>query len=291
MRLIDSHCHLNADRFERDADLVVGAARLAGVERILVPGWNVASSRARARAASTGSPGSTPRSASTRTTPRKVDDAGWARIVALGRGPAGRGDRRDRPRLRPRLQPDRRTSSPTCGGTSALALETGQAGDPPLPLRPRAGATPRTRWSRSCARPGSAGPPGPRPSGSGRRRSSTRSPGRLDYARDGDRPRSRGQLLGPRVPGGARRRRPRSAAIVPADRLLIETDSPFLAPPGAPRSRNEPEWVRVTGAWARRTAGHDPGCDGARPRRRVRPDIPESPEDTMTPATRRLAPR
>ena len=39
------------------------------------------------------------------------------------------------------------------------------------------------------------------------------------------------------------------AAIVPADRLLIETDSPFLAPPGAPRSRNEPEWVRVTGAW------------------------------------------
>jgi TatD DNase family protein len=39
------------------------------------------------------------------------------------------------------------------------------------------------------------------------------------------------------------------AALVPADRVLIETDSPFLAPPGAPRSRNEPEWVRVTGAW------------------------------------------
>ena len=40
-----------------------------------------------------------------------------------------------------------------------------------------------------------------------------------------------------------------AAAIMPADRVLIETDSPFLAPPGAPRSRNEPEWVRVTGAW------------------------------------------
>ena len=39
------------------------------------------------------------------------------------------------------------------------------------------------------------------------------------------------------------------AAIVPADRVLIETDSPFLAPPGAPRSRNEPEWVRVTASW------------------------------------------
>jgi len=39
------------------------------------------------------------------------------------------------------------------------------------------------------------------------------------------------------------------APLVPDGRVLIETDSPFLAPPGAPRSRNEPEWVRVTGAW------------------------------------------
>ena len=44
VRLVDSHCHLNADRFEADADQVSAAARLAGVERILVPGWNVASS-------------------------------------------------------------------------------------------------------------------------------------------------------------------------------------------------------------------------------------------------------
>ena len=39
------------------------------------------------------------------------------------------------------------------------------------------------------------------------------------------------------------------AALVPAASLLVETDSPFLAPPGAPRSRNAPEWVRITGAW------------------------------------------
>src|ERR671936_723987 len=44
LRLIDSHCHLQADRFVADVDLVIGAARLAGVERILVPGWDVASS-------------------------------------------------------------------------------------------------------------------------------------------------------------------------------------------------------------------------------------------------------
>ena len=46
MRLVDSHCHLQADRFDHDRDQVVGAARLAGVERILVPGWDLPSSRA-----------------------------------------------------------------------------------------------------------------------------------------------------------------------------------------------------------------------------------------------------
>ena len=39
------------------------------------------------------------------------------------------------------------------------------------------------------------------------------------------------------------------AALTPVDRLLVETDSPFLAPPGAPRGRNEPEYVRITANW------------------------------------------
>ncbi len=39
------------------------------------------------------------------------------------------------------------------------------------------------------------------------------------------------------------------AAVVPRDRLLVETDAPYLSPPGGPRGRNEPEWVRVTAAW------------------------------------------
>jgi TatD DNase family protein len=46
MRLIDSHCHLQADRFSTDVDAVVQRARDAGVERILVPGWNAWSSDA-----------------------------------------------------------------------------------------------------------------------------------------------------------------------------------------------------------------------------------------------------
>jgi len=54
-----------------------------------------------------------------------------------------------------------------------------------------------------------------------------------------------------------------AAAIVPAERLLTETDSPFLAPPGAPRSRNAPEWVRVTGAWAAERRGTTPAAIGA----------------------------
>jgi TatD DNase family protein len=48
------------------------------------------------------------------------------------------------------------------------------------------------------------------------------------------------------------------AAVVPSDRLLVETDSPFLAPPGAPRSRNEPEWVRVTASWVAERRGGSP---------------------------------
>jgi TatD DNase family protein len=39
------------------------------------------------------------------------------------------------------------------------------------------------------------------------------------------------------------------ARVVPADRLLVETDSPYLSPPGAPKRRNEPSWVRVTAEW------------------------------------------
>ncbi len=45
MRLVDSHAHLQADAFAADADLVLGAARLAGVEWLLAPGWDLPSSR------------------------------------------------------------------------------------------------------------------------------------------------------------------------------------------------------------------------------------------------------
>ncbi|MDP2350714.1 MAG: TatD family hydrolase, partial [Chloroflexota bacterium] len=42
---------------------------------------------------------------------------------------------------------------------------------------------------------------------------------------------------------------------VPTDRLRVETDSPFLSPPGAPRGRNAPEFVAFTANWAAERRG------------------------------------
>ena len=47
------------------------------------------------------------------------------------------------------------------------------------------------------------------------------------------------------------------------DRLLVETDAPFLSPPGAPRGRNEPEWVAVTVRWLAECRDEDPDSLGA----------------------------
>jgi TatD DNase family protein len=53
------------------------------------------------------------------------------------------------------------------------------------------------------------------------------------------------------------------ARLVPPERLLVETDSPYLSPPGAPR-RNEPRWVEVTARWVAEQRGTDPDVLGDR---------------------------
>jgi len=42
--MVDSHAHLQHDRFASDLDEVLERAHAAGIERILVPGWDLASS-------------------------------------------------------------------------------------------------------------------------------------------------------------------------------------------------------------------------------------------------------
>ena len=65
-----------------------------------------------------------------------------------------------------------------------------------------------------------------------------------------------------------------SVRLVPADRLLVETDAPYLSAPGAPRRRNEPAWVRITAAWVAEQRGDDPARARGAARGELRPDLP-----------------
>lgn len=53
------------------------------------------------------------------------------------------------------------------------------------------------------------------------------------------------------------------ARLVPADRLLVETDSPYLSPPGVSRRRNEPQWVSITARWLADRRGEEAAALGA----------------------------
>ncbi len=54
------------------------------------------------------------------------------------------------------------------------------------------------------------------------------------------------------------------ARLVPADRLLVETDAPYLSPPGASRRRNEPQWVAITARWLAEQRAEEPAALGER---------------------------
>jgi len=245
MRLIDSHCHLNADRFDGDAELVLGGARLAGVERILVPGWNVASSeRALALAERFDwldiGVGVHPHDAG------KVDDTGWARIVVMAQdervvaiGETGLDYDRVFSPIPDQLANLRRNL--------ALALETGK----PAILHCRSAVGRRDAQDALVDELAVAGVGDARwQAAFGQRPVAVihSFSGPLDYGRTvidlGLAISFSGLVFRAGEEASAE-----VAALVPDGHVLIETDSPFLAPPGAPRSRNEPEWVRVTGAW------------------------------------------
>jgi TatD DNase family protein len=234
VRLIDSHCHLNADRFSDDVDLVVGAARLAGVERILVPGWNVASSR-RALDLLERHPwldaavGVHPHDAA------KVDAADWREIVAMAADPrvvAVGETGLDYDRVFSPI-PDQLTN---LRRNLDLAGTTGR----PVILHCRSAAGRRDAQDALLAEV----------------RSMTDAPQVVIHSFSGPVDYARAMLeLGAAISFSGlvfRRGEEASAdvaALVAVDRLLVETDSPFLAPPGAPRSRNEPAHVGITADW------------------------------------------
>ncbi len=245
MRLIDSHCHLNADRFEGDVDLVIGGARLAGVERLLVPGWDPASCE-RALAMVDRYPwldaavGVHPHDAS------KVDDNGWAtvarwasdpRVVAVGETGL------DYDRVYSPI-PDQLTN---LRRNLRLALETGK----PAILHCRSADGRRDAQDALLAELRATGIGGPSWVASfGERPAAVvhSYSGPADYARQvvdlGLAVSFSGLVFRPGEESASE-----AASLVAGDRLLVETDSPFLSPPGAPRKRNEPEWVRVTAHW------------------------------------------
>jgi len=253
MQLVDSHCHINADRFDADVPHVLERARAAGLERILVPGWNVRSvERAMELAAEhvwlDASVGVHPHDAA------KVDDAGWRGIArsagdesVVAIGETGLDYDRVFSPIADQLTNLRRNL--------ALALDTGK----PAILHCRSSAGRRDGQDALLDELRTAGVGGPSWTGAfGERPPAVihSFSGPVDYARavlDLGLAISFSGLVFRRGEEPSRE----VAGFIPSDRLLVETDSPFLAPPGAPRSRNEPEWVRVTAAWVAEARGTD----------------------------------
>jgi len=246
MRLIDSHSHLNADRFDDDVELVLDGARQAGLERILVPGWNAHSSE-RALDLAESHPwldaavGVHPHDAA------KVTAAEWSAIEAWARNDrvVGIGETG--------LDSDRMFSPweaqlDNLRANLALALATGK----PAILHCRSRAGERDAQDALVAELRAADFDGAaaRAVFGGRPPAVIHSfSGPVDYAET-----VIAMGLAVSFSGLVFRRgeepSAEAVALVPAERLLVETDSPFLSPPGAPRSRNEPAYVAITARWA-----------------------------------------
>ena len=261
MRLVDSHCHLQAEPFAHDVAEVIGAAGRAGVERILVPGWDEDSSVAalalidRFPGLAGAAVGVHPHAAA------ETDPAAWARIVALAADPRVVAigetgldfDRMFSPAAA-QLENLRRNL--------ALALTTGK----PAILHCRSRAGERDAQDVLLVELAAAGfgKPAARAAFEDRPPAILHSvSGPVDYV-------EAALALGcaVSVSGLAFRRGEEATAdsvrLVPHDRLLVETDAPYLSPPGAPRRRNEPSWVAVTARWVADQRGEDPDELGGR---------------------------
>lgn len=256
MRLVDSHCHLQADRFSTDVDDVIEAARAAGLERILVPGWNVWSSRAALDLVDRhlwldAAVGVHPHDAA------KVGDGEWDSVTALA----------DDPRVvaigETGLDYDR-VFSPISDQllnlrrNLGLALQTGK----PAILHVRSAPGRSDAQDALLAELRAAGFGGQAVASTFGDR-----PPALIHSFSGSVAFARAMLdlgLAISISGLAFRNGEEATALVASlprsDRLLVETDSPFLTPPGGPKGRNVPAAVAITADWvaSQRGVGEQP---------------------------------
>jgi len=261
VRLVDTHCHLQAEPFDGDIAEVIAAAELAGVERILVPGWDEASSIAalalidRFPRVAGVAVGVHPHAAA------ETDAAAWERIFALAADPrvVAIGETG--------LDFDRMFSPPGAQLANlrrnlALAFATGK----PAILHCRSKAGERDAQDALISELRAAG----FGTSTARTAFGERPPavlhsvsGPVDYVEA-----ALGLGCAVSVSGLAFRRGEEatgeSVRLVPPDRILVETDAPYLSPPGAPRRRNAPEWVRITARWVAERRGEDPDELGER---------------------------
>jgi TatD DNase family protein len=244
LRLVDSHAHIQTQAFEQDGDEVLAAAYEAGVERVLVPGFDIPTTRqglefGRRHELKT-TAGIHPHIAST------VDEAMWEEVCELatlddvvGIGETGLDyDRGFSPREDQLANLERHVT---------LAYETGESLT--LHCRSKPGERDAQDDLIRLLREGGAG------TSEWRERFDGRPPGVLhsfsgpvDYAEAalemgffiafGGLVFRRGEEISAEV-----------ARITPLDRLLTETDSPYLKPSRVKGSRNQPLNVAVTANW------------------------------------------
>lgn len=259
MRLVDSHAHLQLGPFRDDVDEVLAAARAAGVERILVPGVDVPTSEG-ALALAARFPGLDVAVGIHPHVAKDVDASTRHRVAALVRRPAvvAVGETG--------LDFDRAWSPiadqvHNLRWSLALALELGK----PAVLHCR--SKPGLRDAQNAlleelAAAGFGGEVARRAFGDRPAAVLHSVSGPADYVAA-----ALGLGCAVSVSGLAFRKGEEATVdavrLVPADRLLVETDAPYLAPPGAPRRRNAPEWVRITAAWVAEQRGEDPAALGA----------------------------
>ena len=237
--VIDSHCHLADEAFAADLDAVVSRARAAGLERalvILAAGDAAEAAQAERLAAL------------------------WPEArVAIGVHPHAAHQFADDPSRAAAIVREQVARTPSARAVGEIGLDYHYDFSPrdgPAGGIPRAGARrqsdePAGRHSHARGRRGHTRHPA-----RGRRRRSSRRAALL-HGRRATRPRrARSRVLHLARRASSRFRAPtgfaRRSGPCPLDRLLAETDSPFLAPVPARGKRNEPAHVvHVIAALAR----------------------------------------